>query len=280
MPKQDHKTPQEVIDYYATFDEANRLFSGVGQLERVRTQELIARYAPPPPAIVFDVGGGSGVYARWLANMGYEVYLVDASPIHVEQAREAEQGRGGRPLTSIAVGDACALARDDESVNIALLLGPLYHLPEREARVIALREAHRILQPGGVLLAVVISRFASTLVGLFEGALDDPEFSAIAARDRVDGQHRNPNRHPNYFTTAFFHHPDEFKAEMADAGFKHEATLGIEGPGWLLQNFEEHWNDEGRRERLLDVARLLEQEPSLLGIGPHLMGVARKTSGG
>jgi 2-polyprenyl-3-methyl-5-hydroxy-6-metoxy-1,4-benzoquinol methylase len=43
------------------------------------------RYLPPPPAVIFDVGGGPGVYARCLARQGYEVHLIDAHPVHVEQ---------------------------------------------------------------------------------------------------------------------------------------------------------------------------------------------------
>ena len=42
------------------------MFRGIGPLELVRTRELIARYLPFPPAVVFDVGGGPGVYSCWL----------------------------------------------------------------------------------------------------------------------------------------------------------------------------------------------------------------------
>jgi hypothetical protein len=61
----------------------------VGRLERVRTEELIARFLPPAPATVLDVGGGPGAYAVWLARRGYAVHLVDPVELHVEQAREA-----------------------------------------------------------------------------------------------------------------------------------------------------------------------------------------------
>lgn len=53
-------------------------------------------------------------------------------------------------------------------------------------------------------------------------------------------------------------------------------TLAIEGPAWLLQNFDAHWNDTGRRERLLGAIRSVEREPSVLGISAHLLAVARK----
>src|SRR5438132_12526175 len=83
-----------ILAHYATGYEAQRLLSGPGQLERVRTEELLTRYLPAPPARVLDVGGGPGAYARWLATKGYVVNLVDIVPLHVEQANQsfAEMG--------------------------------------------------------------------------------------------------------------------------------------------------------------------------------------------
>lgn len=266
----------EILSHYESSNEAQRLSSGAGQLELGRTQELVKRFLPPAPAVIFDVGGGSGVYACWLAKQGYEVHLIDPVPLHIEQTRQASQNQPDHPLASVALGDARQLDRPDASVDAVLLFGPLYHLTERHERVAALREAHRILRNGGLVLAVGISRFASTLDGLFRGLLDDPEFVGIVQRDLTDGQHRNPTNHPAYFTTAFFHHPEELKAEIEEAGLLCERTLAIEGPGWILQNFEEHWDDRERRERLLDALRWLEDEPSLIGVSAHIMVVARK----
>jgi ubiquinone/menaquinone biosynthesis C-methylase UbiE len=269
---------REIQAHYGSGYEAQRLSRGTSQLERARTEELIKRYLPPTPAVIFDVGGGSGVYACWLAREGYEVHLVDAMPLHVEKARQASDEQPGHTLASINLGDARELNRVEASVDAVLLCGPLYHLTEREDRIRALREARRILRPGGVLLAACISRFASALDGLFQRFMDDPEFQRIVWRDLAEGQHRNPANHPAYFTTAFFHHPDKIKAEVEEAGLHHESTLAIEGPGWLLQDFEDHWNDDGRRKRLLDIVRALESEPTLLGASAHLMAVARKDS--
>jgi len=270
--------PPEMLAHYRSGYETQRLTTGRSRLELVRTLDILERYLPPPPTVVFDIGGGPGIYACWLAKNGYEVHLVDPVPLHVEQARDASEAQPDHPIASIAVGDARRLNRPNESVDVALLFGPLYHLTERNDRLAALREAHRVLKPGGSLFAVAISRFASTLDGLIKGFLDDPQFARIAEQDLRDGQHRNPTNHPFYFTTAFFHHPDELKAETEEAGLRYEATLSIEGPGWLLQNFEEHWSDEARRERLLSATRALESEASILGVSAHMMALARKES--
>jgi len=266
----------DLLGHYGSVVEAERLAQGPGRLERVRTQELLTRYLPPPPSVILDVGGGPGAYACWLAQRGYEVHLIDIVPWHVEQAREASQREPAHPLASAAVGDARRLERAAASVDAVLLFGPLYHLTERQDRIQALREACRVLRPGGIVLAAGISRFASVLDGLVRGYLDDPEFARIVERDLRDGQHRNRTSNPAYFTTAFFHHPEELAAEVQEAGLQHQATLAVEGPGWLLQNFDAHWNDAARRERLLKALRALECEPSVLGASAHLLAVARK----
>src|SRR5262249_7357408 len=164
------------------------------------------------------VGGGPGVYACWLARLGHEVHLVDAVPLHVEQAREASRRQPDHPLASAAAGDARRLDRPDGSADAVLLLGPLYHLTDLADRLAGWREAGRVLKPGGVVLAAAISRFASTLDGLRLGSFDDPAFARIAERDLLDGQHRNPTDNAMYFTTAYFHRPEELKAEAEEAG--------------------------------------------------------------
>lgn len=281
-PRQSPRLPPQILAHYEAAQEARRLLSGAGRLELARSKELIRRYFPPPPAVILDVGGGSGIYSFWLAGLGYEVHLVDAVPLHLEQARQASQERPRErpqhPLASIRLGDARHLDRPDDSVDALLLFGPLYHLTGREDRLLALVEAGRVLKPGGVLLAVAISRFASALAGLFEGHLEDPAFQEIVARDLKEGQHRNPGDHPRYFTTAYFHRPWELGREIEEAGLEHERTLAVEGPGWMLANFDEHWGDPGRRARLLELVRALEEEPSLIGSSAHIMAVGRKGS--
>ncbi len=97
----------------------------------------------------------------------------------------------------------------------------------------------------------------------------------MAASDLEDGTHRNPTRNPNYFTTAYFHRPEELAAECSAAGVAHEATLAIEGPGWLLPDLDARLADDGRRTVMLDALAALESEPTMLGASAHLLAVAR-----
>lgn len=265
----------EAATHYQAGMEQGRLSSVHGQLEMLRTQELLQRHLPAPPAVLLDVGGGPGAYALWLAGSGYSVQLVDAVPLHIEQARQAAEEQGVA-LASLSVGDARNLAFPEASADAVLLMGPLYHLTERTDRLQALREAYRVLRAGGLVFAVGISRFASALDGLFRGYLTDPLFAKIVAQDLTDGQHRNPTDHPAYFTTAFFHHPYELLQEVMEAGFQLQALYGIEGPGGWMANLHLFWEEEKHRETLLSILRSLENEPSLQGLSAHLLAIGKK----
>lgn len=264
-----------ILDHYQLVDEDSRLRTGWFALEHARTQDLLSRHLPPAPAVVFDVGGGSGPYAVWLASLGYEVHLSDPVPKHIDQARE-RSARQPRPIATMRVGDARHIEAKDHSADAVLLLGPLYHLTERADRLRALREAMRVIRPGGWLFAAAISHFASLLDSLRFGFFSSPEFAPILERDLAEGQHRNPTDNPIYFTTAFFHRPNELVGEIEEAGFRLEKIVGIEGPGWMADNFEQLWSDATQRKRLLEILRQVEQEPALLGAAAHIMAIARK----
>ena len=175
--------------------------------------EIMQRHLPPPPSRVLDVGGGTGVYALPLAERGYQVHLVDAVPLHVERARALSE-TARVPLAGADVGDARRLEFPDATCDVVLLLGPLYRLIERDDRIRALSEARRVLVPDGVLLSAHISRFASACDGIQDSALRDPDFFAIVDRDLTDGIHENVTERPDWFTTAYFHRPEEIRPEL------------------------------------------------------------------
>jgi SAM-dependent methyltransferase len=263
--------------YYGSGVEDARLSVGSGKLELERTRRLMTRFLPDPLSVVYDIGGGTGVHAFWLARKGYEVHLLDVVRVHIETALKASAEGSAGILAEAVVGDARSLPWADRSADAVLLFGPLYHLIRPEDRLCALREARRVLKPDGVLLAAGISRFASALDGVRAGYLADPAFAAIVERDLTDGQHRNPTGKFEYFMETFFHHPDELREEVASSGFEVDGVFGIEGPGWLAQDFDAWWDDPERRERLLRLADRLESEPALAGLSAHLLTAAHKS---
>lgn len=271
----EHRPPDEVVRHYRDeFDEGQRLSSGLGQLELLRTREIVRRHLPAGPLRLLDVGGATGVHAEWLAEDGHRVHLVDPVAAQVARALESPGARAGR--ITAEVGDARRLAFDDASFDAVLLLGPLYHLTEREDRLTALAEARRVVRPDGPVFAAAISRFASLFDGLARDFLFDPRFAEIVRRDLRDGQHRNPTGHPGWFTTAYFHHPDELEEECREAGLRVREVLGVEGLAGWLGHLAGRWPDPDAREAILRSARAVEAEACLRGLSAHLLAVAAR----
>lgn len=257
-----------MVAHYELGLEESRLFvDGRPRLEYVRTMELLARLLPPAPARLLDVGGGTGVYAIPLAELGYAVHVVDPIAAHVERTLDYAGERGTERVTA-SLGDARDLSAFGSGYEAVLLLGPLYHLVDADDRARAWREAVRAVRPGGVVVAAAISRFASLLDGLKRGSLDDPGFRSIVERDLIDGQHRNPDvlGQPEYFTTAYFHLPAELEREASSSGLTEIRLYAVEGPSWIVEDLD-------RLDSQLLVARSVECEPALMGATSHMLAV-------
>lgn len=266
--------PEEIRNHYEhEIVESERLTRGAGRLEFARTQEIIRRHLPPGTLRILDIGGATGVHAAWLADDGHEVHVIDPMDHHVA---EVQRLAGPQRHITAETGDARALPVDTDSADAVLLLGPLYHLTERDDRHRALKEARRALRPGGLAFVAAISRFASLIDGLGREFLFDPAFRHIVEQDLQDGQHRNPERRTHWFTTAYFHDPDELRQEATAVGLKVVEVLGVEGPAGWLPNIFDRWHDPADRETILFAARAIESEPSLLGASSHLLMVCRR----
>ncbi len=256
----------EVRAFYAdAYDEDARLRSRAhGVLERVRTEELLARFLPPPPATVLDVGGGTGVHAEWLARIGYEVHVVDPVQAHVDRAARV-------PGVTAAVGDARELAEADASQDAVLVLGPLYHLPQRHDRMGALTEARRVARPGAPVLAAGISRYATLMDLGSDGRLSEtvePFLRHLHATGEFRGGVVG-------FTNAYCHLPDELAGELRDAGLREVQVLGVEGPaGPTLRALGMDCLAE-RLDAAVRAARMVERDPHLIAASGHLLAVGR-----
>jgi SAM-dependent methyltransferase len=259
-----------VLGYYAQLGERGRLTQDpIGQLEYLRTRELLTRWLPRPPAQVVDVGGATGVHAQWIAELGHRVHLIDPEFRQVTEAVRL-------PGVTACVADARALPRADASSDVVLMLGPLYHLPSRADRLLAWNEALRVVRPGGVVAAAVILRRASLLDYASMGRLDEENLSRIEATLRT-GEH-DPALG---FTDAYFHTADELRTELDEAGLVEAEVLPIEGPGILAVRGVHRAGGVVSAE-LLDsaarLARVAESDPAMLEIGSHLLAVGRRPS--
>ncbi|MEY9872748.1 SAM-dependent methyltransferase [Streptacidiphilus sp. MAP12-33] len=259
--------PRQIIEYYTDdYCEAERLHRNArGRVERLRTLELLDRHLPTGPARVLDIGGGPGVHAAELAARGHDVTLLDPVPLHVEQA-----SRYGS--FAAAHGDARSLEQPDDSYDAALLLGPLYHLTDRQERIAALREARRVVRPGGVVLAAVISRHSPLLHLSALGHLPTDEAAGRLAAELAESGVNDPE---TGFTVAYFHTVAELQEEYRAAGLGEPRVYGIEGPLWPLLASELVEDRDDLVTAALRAARAAEQDLALIASSAHIMAAAR-----
>jgi hypothetical protein len=107
---------RSIEQYYAEYPEHDRLSAPEGQLEFERTKRIVQRFLRPAPAVVADVGGGTGPYSFWLASLGYEIHLIEPSARLVQICKSRMDANLGQmqPRT-VKVGDARSLWLDDAS---------------------------------------------------------------------------------------------------------------------------------------------------------------------
>lgn len=263
----------DVLEHYGDADERGRLDTPLGVVEFERTIGILAEHLPQPPAVVADIGGGPGRYSLWLAERGYTVRHRDIVPKHVEQLRDEAAACGLNVET--AVGDARAVDLPDGGADAVLLLGPLYHLPVRDDRLRALREAARVVRPGGRVFAAAISRWAPRLHGELVERLDLAFPSIRNQVETVERTGRLLGLHPGSFS-GYCHRPAQLRAEVRAAGLDVLDLVSVEGIAFALSDLEARLADPRGRAMVLDAARELAAVPELLGVGPHLLATARR----
>jgi ubiquinone/menaquinone biosynthesis C-methylase UbiE len=250
--------------YAEGYDEDVRLTrSPHGRLEFARTRELLDRFLPAPPARVLDVGGGTGVHARWLAAAGYEVTLVDLLEEHVAMAASIAG-------VDASVGDATALAFEDGAFDAVLLLGPLYHLVEEAERLRALGEAARVARPAAVVAVAAISRHA--------GLLDFGAHAGLTAATvpLVRGVLESGLHDPRLgFTTAYLHRPEELSGELVAAGLEDVSVYGVEGPAGPALDAHGIERIDEFLPSAIACARIAERDPALIAASAHFLAFGR-----
>lgn len=142
-----------LTDFYNEYDEDGRLASKHGSVEFLTTMHFIERYLKPRDRVL-EIGAGTGRYSHTLARQGYEVQAVELVQHNVDVFRQNTQSKENISVMQGNALDLSAFAED--TFDVTLLLGPLYHLYTTEDKRQALREAIRVTKPGGVVFAAYV----------------------------------------------------------------------------------------------------------------------------
>ncbi len=275
-----------VLAGYNAGIERNRLRTGIGIIEFERTKELLKGKLPAPPAIIYDIGGGYGEYAWWLASLGYEVHLFDISETNIKMSEELKHEYPNVHLKSAEVCDARSIPRKSKSADAVLLMGPIYSITEYEERILTIKESYRLLKDNGILFTAALTPYGGLLHRItvyrnFEDnkacELDNPDVISMFERALTDGCYINPERKISMgLGSSHFHTAKALKEELLCGGFKTESVHGVMGGAWLAPNIDELLANKETKEVLLRTVRMFDTHEEIIGLSGHLLAVSRK----
>lgn len=171
------ETLKALTEFYSGYDEDSRLLSRHGSVEYLTTMRYIGKYLRPGMRIL-EIGAATGRYSHALARQGYQ---VDAVELVEHNIRIFEQNTQPGENVMIRQGNAVDLKMfEDDTFDITLLLGPMYHLFAVEEQRKALEEAVRVTKPGGVVLAAYCGNEATMVQYCFgRGLIRDEHLRSL-----------------------------------------------------------------------------------------------------
>ena len=177
--------------FYENYDEDNRLTSRHGSVEYLTTMRYIEKHLRPGMRIL-EIGAATGRYSHALARQGYRVDAVELLTHNIEIFKANTQAHEDITVTQGNATDLSAFG--DETYDLTLLLGPMYHLFTEEDQLAALREAVRVTKKGGTVFVAYCGNDATILQFCFlRGMLKDEHYKALidpvtfkAASDPID----------------------------------------------------------------------------------------------
>lgn len=163
--------------FYDNYDEDNRLRSRHGMVEFLTTLRYIEKYLRPGMKMV-EIGAGTGRYSHYFAQKGYCVDSLELVESNIEVFKR--NTLPNEPVT-IRQGDARDLSVfSDESFDVTLLLGPMYHLFRSEDKMQALSEAVRVTKKGGIVFVAYCGNDSTILQFCFlRGMLMDERYRKL-----------------------------------------------------------------------------------------------------
>ena len=158
---------ENLIKYYNKFNEDKRLNTKHGNIEFITSLEYIHKYIKPGDKVL-DIGAGTGKYSIYLFNEGYDVTALELVKHNLRVLEKNE------PNIKAYQGNALNLKFEDNSFDIILLFGPMYHLISFEDKLKALMEAKRVLKPNGkIFISYCMNEYAIITHGFIDNNINE-----------------------------------------------------------------------------------------------------------
>ncbi len=259
----------EITAHYNKFNEDKRLTRRHGQVEYLTTMKYIhqiidlVKEQATERISILDIGAGTGRYSIPLAEEGYNVSAVEYVKYNLGILKQKSQA------VKAYQGDARSLKKfKDDSFDITLLFGPMYHLFSTEDKLLALSEAKRVTRPGGyILVAYLMNEYGVIRYGICEGHLME-----CLADGRLDeGFHCRSTAKDLYDYVRL----EDVRALSAAAGLSQIKTISADGPADYLRRELAAMSAE-EFDKFMEYHFSTCERHELLGAAAHIVDVLQK----
>lgn len=268
QPKANDKSATEhIIRYYNRFNEDHRLTTRHGIVEFTTTMHYIKRFMADyaAPLCIADIGAGTGRYSIALSHEGHTVTAVELVPRNLAVLESKHEKINCWP------GDARNLHfLADESFDVTLLLGPLYHLHTEEDRLQALSEAKRITKPGGLIFAAYVMNEYSVLTYCFR----EQHISEVMQKGLLTADYHTKTDKDQLYS---YLRLEDINALAQKAGLERKLIFAADGAADYMRR-ELNALSESDFQHFINYHLATCERPELLGASSHTVDVLQKSS--
>ena len=253
-----------IIDKYSTYDEDSRLISDRGHyVEYLTTMRYIQKFLKPG-AKILEIGAATGRYSVTLAEQGYEVTAVDITPKYVEiMETKARQLKNFQ----CRIADVLDLNMfEDNSFDVVLNFGPMYHLFHKKDKERAVKETLRVAKKKGICMFAYLP-CASFVTGY--GLRYQQMAHLYSAMDK-SGRVKDI---PSEVFSCFY--IEDFKKLFDKTGTKYITNVATDGIAYVMREWLEQLSEEGY-EAFLNWHFMTCERPDQQGYSSHLLYICQK----
>lgn len=257
----------EIEQYYNKFNEEKRLNSRHGRVEFLVSMKYIHEYLPKDKKNeeiqILDIGAGTGRYSVALAEEGYDVTAVELVKYNLGILKQKKSS------VKAIQGNALNLKKlQNDTFDVTLLFGPMYHLFTYEDKLKALNEAKRVTKPGGVILVA----YCMNEYGVITYAFKERHIRECMEENRLSPDFHTISEEKNLYD---YVRVEDIRRLADDAGLKRLKLISPDGPANYMRPFLNQLSEE-EFDWFVQYQMATCEREELLGAGAHTVDILRK----
>ena len=255
-------------NYYNSFNEDERLLSQHGRIEYITTMKYIHDYLGTSiNARILEVGAGTGRYSIPLAQEGHFVTAVELVEHNIEIFNSKLSS-----IENIEViqGNALDLSRfTNDTFDITLVLGPMYHLYTKKDKLTALSEAVRVTKQGGIIMVAYCMNDYAIIT---HGFIDNNIKESLKTQEINEQFHVTPKPTDLYSRLTL----EEINDLNKKAKLKRIKIISPDGPANYFRKELNKMDDETYNLFIKYHLQTCER-PDLIGAGAHTLDILKNS---